>query len=173
MPARKAPILLPPAAEPHPGYVVLRDSREKPGQGWTFAVSAACGGTRAATLQTGDYTLVGYEHLLCVERKGSLTEFAKNVCEARFRRELERMAPFKHAVVILEFDMSDVMRWPEGSGIPRSRLSRLRVTKSVILAKFWELQRDFPTVSFIFAGSHGKEVVSSLFKRVVEKYARH
>ena len=179
-----SPSLLPPlkaattkrikaATKAEPGddrYVVIRDTREKPGQGWSFAASASCAGTRIATMKTGDYTLEGFEAVVCVERKGSIAEFAGNLCQDRFRRELDRMASFKHCVVVLEFNMDDIMMWPQGSGIPKHRQQYMKITKHVILKKFWELQRDYPHISFLFVGRHGKDVVSSLFKRIVESY---
>jgi ERCC4-type nuclease len=161
------------AARPEPGddrYIVIRDTREKSGQGWSFAASSSCGGTRISTMKTGDYTLEGFENLVCVERKGSIAEFAGNLGQPRFRKELDRMASFKHCVVVLEFNMDDIMMWPQGSGIPKSRQQYMRINKHYILKKFWELQRDYPHISFLFVGRHGKDVVSSLFKRIVESY---
>jgi hypothetical protein len=149
-------------------YVVIRDTREKPGHGWTFDKSATCGGTKVSTLKTGDYTLVGYEDILCVERKGCVREFAMNLLQKRFEAELVRMTKFAVAVVVLEFDFEDIIRWPEGSGIPKYKWRKLKVRSSLLLKKFWDLKIAYPNIQFMFAGYHGKEAVSSLFKRVNE-----
>lgn len=149
-------------------YTVLRDTREKNGNGWVFAPSTACLGTHTCTLKTGDYTLEGFETTLCVERKGSLREFATNLFQKRFENELIRMADYEVAIVILEFDMEAITRWPEGSGIPKYKWKRLKLRSASIMKRFWELSLKYPYVHFIFAGYEGKEAASSLFKRFLE-----
>src|SRR5215210_7578524 len=73
-------------------YTVLRDTREQ--QGWIFEQGKLCNGTISKALKTGDYTLVGFESILCVERKKNVAEFAKNIIEKRFENELTRMEAF-------------------------------------------------------------------------------
>ena len=49
-----------------PTYTVIRDTREQEGHGWTFNAHTPehrpprCDGMTVDTLQTGDYSLVGY-----------------------------------------------------------------------------------------------------------------
>lgn len=159
----------PPCPQKAKTYEVIRDTREKKGHGWVFSKSTTCEGTTVRKLDTGDYTLVGYESILCVERKGSVKEFAMNLMEKRFENELMRMISFPIPVVILEFDLEDIMRWPEGSGIPKYKWPRMKVKAPFLLQRFWELQIKYPNVQFIFAGLYGKEATSSLFKRVIAK----
>lgn len=168
---------LPPAAEPtnppaaKARYTVIRDTREKEGQGWHFAPSTSCQGTVRRKLDTGDYTIEGMESLFTVDRKGSIAEFAGNIYQGRFARELERMASFKLAIVLLEFDYEDIVNWPQSSDIPRARWKYLKVTRALFQKRLWELQIAHPHVHFIFAGLHGKEAMSSLLKRAAQSYA--
>lgn len=154
-----------PAPDKKPRYTVVRDTREKEGQGWEFPGTVACAGTVREALPTGDYTLKGFESVFTIDRKGAVSEFATNVFEERFERELARMATFELAVVLLEFELSDIVNYPRTSGIPKCRWKRLRVNGSSYLRRFWELQLKYPHVHFLFAGRHGKEAASSLFKR--------
>jgi hypothetical protein len=152
-----------------PLYTVIRDTREQ--QGWIFEPNEYCAGTVLKALKTGDYTLKGLEKILCIERKKSVAEFAKNMGEARFTRELERMEKFTLPFIVFEFDMSDVMRWPLGSGIPLAQQQKMRISRHFILKRLMDFQVQYKT-KFIFAGHHAKDVVSSLFKRSMEKYGK-
>lgn len=156
-----------------PTYTVIRDTREKNGEGWVFGETSTCLGTVSETMHTGDYTLSGLESIITVERKGSVKEFAGNLTQPRFERELERMATFKYAYVILEFELSDIMSWPVGCGLPPYKWRCIRTSKYFLLSRFWELQMKYPYVRFLFVGKHGKEAVSSLFKRIAEQYGKN
>jgi hypothetical protein len=80
------------------------------------------------------------------------------------------MASLKLAVICCEFDFEDVLRYPVNSGVPRSRWKQLRMTGPAFLKRLWELQLEFPHVHFLYAGEHGREASSSLFKRAFEVY---
>lgn len=66
--------------------------------------------TLQATLKTGDYTIQGCEDVLAIERKstadliGTLTAGRE-----RFENELERMRQIKHAFVIVEGALGDLL----------------------------------------------------------------
>jgi hypothetical protein len=146
-------------------YTVIRDTREQ--NGWNFIKSTNCAGTIDGKLPTGDYTLQGYEDIFTIERKGSSGEFAKNVVEKRFARELERMEGFTHPFMILEFNMGDILNFPQGSGIPIKCWSQLKINPYFLLKCLIAYQVKFKT-KIILAGEHGQDVASSLFKRVIE-----
>ena len=65
--------------------------------------------TRRA-LPAGDYTLEGWEDQVAVERK-TLEDLVGMVIRSRkrFRKELERLAEFKAACVVVEADLSDIL----------------------------------------------------------------
>lgn len=155
-------------AEHYMKYMVLRDTREKKKKGWMWKASQSCAGTTEETLKTGDYTIRGLENVFVLERKGSVSEWAKNVCEARFEREMERLVLFKYPFILLEFTMSDMLNYPVGSGIPKWRWPSLKFTGAFVLKKTLELQINYPKVPIILVGSRGQEVASSIFKRVIE-----
>lgn len=154
------------AAKEEKKYLVIRAGNEQ--KPWTFAPSKNCLGTDVRPLPTADYTLLGYEKSFVIERKGSVGEFYKNVFEDRFTRELGRMEAFEHPFVILEFTVADLVNFPAYSGIPKSKWPQLRANGRMLLMRFWEIQLAFKS-KIIFAGrSHGQEIASSLFKRIVE-----
>jgi ERCC4-type nuclease len=148
-------------------YVVIRDTREKENQGWSWSKSKYCAGTETRTLDTGDYSLEGMENYLAIERKGSISEWAKNVTEARFERELERLDGIQHPWILLEFNMTDVLNYPVGSGIPKNKWRWLKFRGPFILKKMTEMMRDH-RVNIVLCGANGKEVASNIFKRVIE-----
>jgi len=79
--------------------------------------------TRGA-LRAGDYSLVGFEDRVAVERK-SLDDFVSTVIRdrERFRRELDRLHELEAACVVVEGNVSDVLRGSFSSGAhPRSVL---------------------------------------------------
>jgi len=149
-----------------PQYEVIRDTREQ--EGWVFPASDPCLGTVVGTLKTGDYTLKGYEDVFVIERKGSTGEFAANIVQSRFERELERLKGFRYAFVVLEFTISDIVSFPYNSGIPKDKWRSLRISPQFLMKRINDFQVQYPNVHFVFAGSHGREFASSLFKRIAE-----
>lgn len=142
--------------------LILRDTREKENKGWIFSEDNFR--TEDVTLPTGDYTIKGYENDFIIERKACISEFASNITQDRFFKELGRFDSFKWAFLILEFQLSDIMVWPVGSGVPNPKIQ-----SKFILKRLNEFQIHW-NVKIIFAGAYGKEMASSLFKRVSEFY---
>ena len=148
-------------------FTVIKDTREKDGKGWSFEPRSRCKGTVIQKMDEGDYTLEGFEKLLCIERKGGVAEFAANVTQKRFVNELERMRSYKYGFIILEFNMRDVIRFPVGSGIPKHKLKFVRMNSGFFLKKTIEIISSYPT-NIIFADNYGSDVAMSIFNRVVE-----
>lgn len=146
-------------------YTVVRDTREQ--KGWEFPAGEHCGGTEVDTLPTGDYSLRGYEKIFVIERKGCVAEFAQNVVQGRFERELKRMQEFEHPFMILEFTMNDIVNWPITADLPKRVLEKLRITPQFLLKRFNDFQVQYKT-RIILAGQHGRYEASSLFKRICE-----
>ena len=59
-----------------PDYTVIRDTRER--EGYHFSKFDKCLGMVVRKLDTGDYSLVGLEDKICIERKGCVEEIAIN-----------------------------------------------------------------------------------------------
>lgn len=92
-----------------PNYTVVKDTREKDGHGWFFdkhnsnKKSPRCNGTISHKLDTGDYSLVGYEDLLSIERKNSFSELWGNFGEkSRINNEMKRLAQIKYSYILIE-----------------------------------------------------------------------
>ena len=64
-----------------------------------------------ATLQTGDYSIVGYEDRIAIERKHSLDEICSNIGKGRerFERDLERAKNFDRFYLLIEGNPADFM----------------------------------------------------------------
>jgi ERCC4-type nuclease len=148
-------------------YTVIRDTREN--QGWIFRPGFDCEGTVDQALKTGDYTIEGYEHLLCIERKATPDEISRNLHEARFVKELERMEPFKYKFIVCEFSLFDLLRYPDGSSMPEARKAYSKVTGNYLLKRLIELELRY-NVHMIYAGNkvNAYKFVDSLFRRVIE-----
>ncbi len=69
------------------------------------------------TLPAGDYSLVGSEGRVAVERK-SLTDFAQTVIRARrrFHEELKKLAACEFGCVVVEGSMRDLLDGVYGTG---------------------------------------------------------
>lgn len=152
---------------PSPKYTVVRDTKEQ--IGWDFPLSDSCAGVVDFKLETGDYSLLGYETIVSIERKRNVAEIAMNINESRFPRFIERLSKFKYKFIVCEFSLSDVLDWPNGAGLPRDVVSQIRVTPRYIMMKLSEYMVKHD-IKIIFAGSRGDAVklVSSIFKRIME-----
>jgi DNA excision repair protein ERCC-4 len=91
---------------------------------WTLAPLRTVPGT----LPTGDYSVLGLEHKICVERKspGDLVSCCTSERE-RFERELQRMKAYESKIVIVEASWADMEK-----GAWRSAATPQSVTGSVL-----------------------------------------
>lgn len=153
-------------------YWVKSDTREQ--CGWTFEKYDKCLGTEVGTLKFGDYTIKGMEDIVCLERKGCVSEISTNLGKevARFRREFEKMRHVKHKYIICEFSCSELLKFPEGAGIPRQQLKLVRMTGKSIMKALLEFQMEYD-VNFIFCDNPHNAFVtaSSIMKRIYERYS--
>lgn len=146
---------------------VIKDTREK--QGWHFVSTEKCEGTITQTLKTGDYTIEGLEDKLCIERKGAVSEFAQNLMDERFYREMERAAEYPHSYIILEFTLYDLINYPRTAHIPLKVKNKIRINGKFLVYKMCELQNNYP-VKIIFAGAEGQEMAYMIMRSIYVKY---
>lgn len=153
-------------------YLVIRDTREKEGSGWMWEPSHHTKGTVVQTLQTGDYTIDGFQEFLCVERKHSVSEIAGNIIDERFERELQRMCQFKYKFIICEFSLSDVEVYPDRERMSDKIKNRIKIKGSYIMRMLSEYELKYG-VHIVFAGNshNAKWYASSIFKRLMEGVA--
>ena len=154
-----------------PNFTVIKDTREQ--EGYHFSKYDKCEGMIVQKLDTGDYTIVGLEEKVCIERKASPEELAANLGQKKhaFMNEIERMRPFKHKFILLEFTLKDLVEFPDNTRIPESQKKKVRISGKYMLKMLMEfqLQRDR---HIMFCGDKYNAflTLSSLFKRLNEMY---
>jgi hypothetical protein len=147
-------------------YKIIRDTREKEGNGWKWNKSRNCSGTSTAALKTGDYTLDGCEDFFTIERKGSVSEVAQNIIQKRFENELIRLNQMKYPFIIFEFSVNDVLIYPIGSHIPKRKWKYLKIRGNFIMKRITHFMVKYNNIKFIFAGSKGKDIAKTIFREV-------
>lgn len=148
-------------------YEVIRDTREQ--NGWFFAESNECFGTAEEKLDSGDYSIRGLENVFSIERKGSTGEFAQNITQKRFDRELDRLEQYAHPFLILEFTANDIETFPANSGIPLYLRKKIKISPNYIWSRVLEFDVKYKT-KVIFAGSQGKKIAEILFRKMCMLY---
>lgn len=118
-------------------------------------------------LDTGDYSIDGLQEYLCIERKGSIQEFAQNVLQKRFTRELDRMN-HKYSFVILEFTFDQLLSYPDGCGLPQKVIRKIKTNGKWITTQLIDLQLKYPHIHFIFVGNNAVEYITRICRKVVE-----
>lgn len=82
-------------------HQIIIDTRER--RPWRFKAPS-----RRGTLRRGDYSLVGLEEVVAIERK-SLPDLAGSLTHgrSRFERALERLAEVDHPLIVVEGNLGD------------------------------------------------------------------
>lgn len=144
---------------------IIKDTREQ--TPWAFGELE----TVTRKLDSGDYTLQGFEKTLCIERKKSVAEIALNVGSdrIRFNKELERMKEFEHAYLICEFSINDIMKYPVGSDIPMAMRKHVRMSGKYIF-KILSSYEELYGIEVIYAGSRWNAIEEAvrIFKSLTE-----
>jgi len=148
-------------------FQIIIDTREQ--QPWEFNKMEKT----VSKLDTGDYSLKGLEDIFCIERKGSVSEFANNITEKRFKDVVDRLSRVKHAFLLLEFNLEDILIYPVGSSVPKRMWSKLRISPKFILKHINELQL-LHNVKVLFCGdaSNAEKMALSLMRKVYEYYGQ-
>lgn len=147
---------------------VVKDTRERI-TSLCFEDKDYCSGVINKALKTGDYCLEGLEKKFCIERKGSVGELSGNLTKTRFTRELERMDLLEHSFIICEFTFEDLCRFPFGSGIPKSRWRRLKISSGFLIRRIIEIETSYK-VKIIFAGDQSQRIIDAILKRMAILY---
>ncbi len=124
-------------------------------------------------LNTGDYSIVGLEEILCIERKNGIAEFYKNLTQKRFEDELERMKSFKYRFLVLQCSLSEAMDVPYSLGLTKKQTEMCKLTPKYVLMKISEIQVNYG-VHVVFAETREgvTEIVTNIMKRVYELESR-
>ncbi len=133
--------------------VVVIDTREQ--KPYRFARS------EVKALASGDYSIVGLEDRVAVERKTKHDAYSSlGQGRARFERELQRLARFDYAAIVIETSLPDFLRAPAFS-----RMNPRAAARSLIA---WSVKYR---VCVFFAGDrrHG----NALTRELLEKFWRY
>lgn len=154
-----------------PPFIVIKDTREQ--EGYFFSAFNTCAGMIEQKLDTGDYTIQGFEDKICIERKGCVEELAVNLGQKKqaFMNEIERMKVFPHKFLILEFSLEDLVKFPDETRIPIKNKASLKITGKYMLKCLFEFQL-YNDIHILFCGNKYNAflAVSSILKRINEMY---
>ena len=145
-------------------FTIIRDTREK--QGWFFTGEQV----EFQGLTTGDYSLKGFEDQICIERKKSVGELAGNVTQARFEREMQRMAEIPCAFIFLEFSMHDLDIYPQGTKLPNRIKRKIRIRGKFIKSVLRRYLLDYNIQTILCGDALQAEAMAlTLFKDFYDK----
>ena len=154
-----------------PPFTVIKDTREQ--DGYFFSEFNTCAGMIEQKLDTGDYSILGMEDKICIERKGCVEELAVNLGQKKhaFLAEVERMNSFPHKFIVLEFSLEDLIKFPDETRIPVKNKAALKITGKYMLKCLFEFQL-YNNVQILFCSNKYNAflAVSSILKRVNEMY---
>jgi ERCC4-type nuclease len=130
-------------------YVVAVDTREQ--RPYRFPRSAV------KTLATGDYSIIGFEDRLAIERKTKKDAYSSlGRGRARFRREFERLSRLSYAAVVVEASLTDFLHAPAFS-----RMSPKAALKSILA---WSVKYRV-NVFFACDRRHGNALTCQLLEK--------
>lgn len=111
------------------------------------------------TLQQGDYSIIGHEHEITIERK-SLSDLFNSCGQGRerFEREHERMAEMEKAAVVVEAEWSQIIRTPP-------EYTRLKPKCIVRTAMSWWIRYGVPWFTL-----PGRRAAEQFTFRLLEKF---
>lgn len=147
-------------------FNIIVDTREQ--LPWEFGFHT----TSKKKLDTGDYSMEGFESILTIERKKSVSEIANNITESRFKNELERMSKIPHSFIIMEFNLQDIYSFPIGSDIPKKMWDKIKISGNFIMKYLIQAQLNY-NIHILFCGDaeNAEKTAISIMKRIYEKYS--
>jgi len=144
-------------------FTIIIDTREQ--KPWTFEYQA----TANHKLDTGDYSIQGYENILAIERKRNVAEFANNITEKRFKDVIDRLKNIKHSYILFEFNMEDIVRYPIGSDIPKRLWDKIKISPAFLIKNILDLQIDHNIKTIFCGNSHNAERIALSIMRKIFK----
>jgi len=150
-------------------FTIIVDTREQ--QPWEFEHYAVA----HRKLDTGDYSIEGLEELLGIERKKSVSEFANNITESRFKDVVMRMSQLRYSFLLLEFDLNDILIYPIGSTVPKRMWDKIKISPAFILKHILELQLNH-NIKVVFCGDsdNARKMAEHILKKVnyIERFSK-
>ena len=122
-------------------------------------------------LDVGDYSIEGYEHIVSIDRKKSISELACNLFEdyPRFKRELIRSQNIQNFYIVCEFPLEFLLIYPHGSGIPRRKWPFLRATPTKLFDRVALIYRNYGT-KFVFCQNRqeAEEITAQILQMIID-----
>lgn len=144
--------------------VLKTDSRER--RPFDFSGDPDFAGSITEKLDAGDYTIVGLENLISIERKASadelLNNFATKASRERLCREMERFQAIKYKFIVIEQDLADILN-PMSYYINKSGRSKFApgMPPAVVMKQLIEFMFEYG-IHVIFAGPHAQNITKRL-----------
>lgn len=150
-------------------YTVVIDSREGLPYSFTRPLEVRHPRRRTLAVQTtraglasGDYSLVGFESRIAIERKSVADLFnTLGSGRGRFQRELARLSSYSFSAIVVESEWSSIFRSPP----PHSQMDPRTIFMTVVS---W--QQTYPHVHWWFVES--REVGEAVTIRMLDKWWR-
>lgn len=148
-------------------FTIIIDTREQ--MPWEFGFHT----TSKQKLDTGDYSIMGFETIFTIERKRSVSEIANNISESRFKDVLKRMGQIPHSFMLMEFSLDEIYQFPVGSDVPKKMWDKLRISGNYIMKYLIEAQLNY-NIHILFCDDpeNAEKVAVSIMKRIYEKYGQ-
>lgn len=145
-------------------FTIIVDTREQ--KPWLFDNHAKAN----SKLDTGDYSIQGYENLIAIERKRNVAEFANNITESRFVDVVDRLSKIPHSFILFEFNIDQVMNYPIGSDIPKRLWNKIRISPAFILKHIVDLQVEH-NIKILFCGNsaNAEKIALSILRKVYKE----
>ena len=143
-------------------FTIIIDTREQ--RPYTFQnIRPEPRQTITQGLLTGDYSIVGLEDRVCIERK-SLTDLFSSVGtgRARFEREMTRMSKMDYSALVIESRLSNIFTNPPD----RSKMNPKAVFRTLIS---WSIKYNVH-VWPVWNRDAGEKITYLLLKNFYENY---
>ena len=150
---------------------LIVDSREK--KPWNFDSDPEFASILVQKLEVGDYSILGLEKEICIERKLSADElyvnFSTKEHRERFRREMERFRDVTHRFIIIEEELSSVLD-PRSYYVNKSGRNKKseKMPIAVIMRELMHFMLHYG-VHVVFAGGQGQKLARSLLLQVYKE----
>lgn len=150
-------------------FKIIQDTREQIPLDFSFFEE--CEGVEKRKVDTGDYSMVGYEDKVFIERKRNSGELSINlgVDKDRFYRELDRTQDIPFKYIVCEFSVNDLLEFPKNSGIPKDKWSKLRFNGKALYGLCKKIEEQYG-IRFVFCDNRhdAAEQIIMIFKQVYE-----
>jgi len=163
-------------------YKIICDTREK--QPLSFEHEEAFDGVIYKKLDSGDYSLEGFEHLVAIERKHNINEIFGNVYTRtnldRFIREIERMP--KHRFILIEQEFEDLFdpanfyvnilagyRRGKYNASRRNKTLHPDIPRIIMMRRLTEFMIKYD-VKVMFVGKRAAEIIKYILLEVANNY---